>query len=111
VPDRPGRQHRRQQPDRAFWWARDAVDTRIVSETRTTSGGIINNPNSTEWNNLWNAAQVNRASGWDTDRDGMPNSWETANGLNPNADDHNADADGDGYRNLEEYLDTAAQGG
>ncbi|MCF6471277.1 hypothetical protein FAF44_23190 [Nonomuraea sp. MG754425] len=95
----------------AFWWARDAVDTRIVSQTRTTTGTLINYPNSTEWNNLWNAAQVNSPSGWDTDRDGMPDTWETANGLNPNADDHNGDSDGDGYLNIEEYLDRAAQGG
>ncbi|MDI1465383.1 cellulose binding domain-containing protein [Catellatospora sp. KI3] len=95
----------------AFWWARDAVDTRVVSETRSTSGSVVNEPNSTEWSNLWNAGQVNSPSGWDTDRDGMPNAWETAGGLNPNADDHNGDADGDGYRNIEEYLDYAAQGG
>ncbi|MFI5916844.1 cellulose binding domain-containing protein [Dactylosporangium sp. NPDC051541] len=95
----------------AFWWARDAVDTRVVSETRTTTGTLINYPNSTEWNNLWNASAVSAPSGWDTDRDGMPNAWESANGLNPNADDHNGDADGDGYKNLEEYLDHAANGG
>ncbi|MBL7258063.1 cellulose binding domain-containing protein [Actinoplanes sp. LDG1-01] len=95
----------------AFWWARDAVDSRIVSETRTTSGTLISNYNTSQWNALWNAAAVNSPSGWDTDRDGMPNTWESANGLNPNSDDHNGDADGDGYRNLEEYLDHAAQGG
>ncbi|MCP2327333.1 pectate lyase [Hamadaea flava] len=94
----------------AFWWARDAVDTRVISDTRSTSGSVINDPNSTEWNNLWNAAQVSSPSGWDTDRDGMPNAWEAAAGLNPSADDHNGDADGDGYRNIEEYLDYAAQG-
>ncbi|GAA1593330.1 RICIN domain-containing protein [Actinoplanes couchii] len=94
----------------AFWWSRDPVDTRIVSETRSTSGGIVTAANSTEWNNLWNAGQVSRASGWDTDRDGMPNTWESANGLNPNVADQNGDADGDGYRNIEEYLDAAAQG-
>ncbi|GAA2693478.1 hypothetical protein GCM10010428_71710 [Actinosynnema pretiosum subsp. pretiosum] len=95
----------------AFWWARDAVDTRIVAETRTTSGGIVNEYNQSEWNAIWNAAQVSAPSGWDTDRDGMPNAWESANGLNPNTADHNGDADGDGYRNLEEYLDHAANGG
>ena len=41
----------------------------------------------------------------DTDRDGMPDAWETANGLNPHdATDRNADRDHDGYTNLEEYL-------
>jgi hypothetical protein len=40
----------------------------------------------------------------------MPNAWETANGFDPNVADHSTDADGDGYRNIEEYLDAAAQG-
>lgn len=40
----------------------------------------------------------------DTDADGMPDSWESANSLNPNsAADANTDADGDGMTNLEEY--------
>ncbi|MEU4155865.1 cellulose binding domain-containing protein [Actinoplanes sp. NPDC026670] len=95
----------------AFWWSRDAVDTRVINETKNTSGAVINYPNATEWNNAWNASQVNAPSGWDTDRDGMPNTWESANGLNPNSADHNGDADGDGYRNVEEYLDYAANGG
>ncbi|MEV4136013.1 cellulose binding domain-containing protein [Dactylosporangium sp. NPDC049742] len=95
----------------AFWWARDAVDTRIVAETRTTSGGLINAPNAGEWSALWNAAQVGRPGGWDTDRDGMPDAWESASGLDPKVDDHNGDADGDGYRDIEEYLEHAAQGG
>ena len=47
-----------------------------------------------------------RAAGWDTDNDGMPNNWEIAHGLNPNsATDFKLDADGDGYVNLQEYLD------
>ena len=45
-----------------------------------------------------------RPAGFDTDGDGMPNAWEIANGFNPNVADNNGDADGDGYTNLEEYL-------
>jgi hypothetical protein len=41
---------------------------------------------------------------YDTDRDGMPNVWEVANGLNPNKADHNSDPDGNGYTNIEEYI-------
>jgi len=41
----------------------------------------------------------------DTDRDGMPDAWETAHGLDPrNASDGPADSDNDGYTNLEEFL-------
>jgi hypothetical protein len=41
----------------------------------------------------------------DTDHDGMPDDWEKSHGLNPDdPSDGNADRDGDGYTNLEEYL-------
>ncbi len=41
----------------------------------------------------------------DTDRDGMPDNWETLRGFNPNvAADALLDADGDGVNNRAEYL-------
>ncbi len=41
----------------------------------------------------------------DTDGDGMPDDWETANGLNPNdPSDANGDCTGDGYTNIEKYI-------
>ena len=41
----------------------------------------------------------------DTDGDGMPDAWEKANGLNPNdASDANGDCTGDGYTNIEKYI-------
>ena len=39
----------------------------------------------------------------DTDGDGIPNSYELANGLNPNVNDANGDLDGDGLSNLKEF--------
>jgi hypothetical protein len=43
----------------------------------------------------------------DTDHDGIPDSWEKAHGLNSNdPGDANADVNGDGYTNLEKYLNS-----
>ncbi len=43
----------------------------------------------------------------DTDHDGIPDVWEKAHGLNPNdASDANNDLNGDGYTNLEKYLNS-----
>jgi hypothetical protein len=39
----------------------------------------------------------------DSDGDRMPDAWETANGLNPAANDASADNDGDGSSNRHEY--------
>lgn len=41
----------------------------------------------------------------DSDNDGMPDAWEKANGLNPNdPTDANKDCTGDGYTNIEKYI-------
>ncbi|HEY3761666.1 MAG TPA: thrombospondin type 3 repeat-containing protein [Verrucomicrobiae bacterium] len=41
----------------------------------------------------------------DSDHDGIPDDWEKAHGLNPNdPSDANKDLNGDGYTNLEKYL-------
>ncbi len=53
-----------------------------------------------------------RPNGWDTDDDGMPDAWETANGLDPNsADDMNLytlDTKG-WYTNLEVYINSLVE--
>jgi hypothetical protein len=85
---------------------RDSVDTRIIKEVSTgtaTCGknGII--------------TSATDAGGWptlaggtppaDNDHDGMPDEWEKKYGLNPSDESDCAkDADGDGYTNVEEYL-------
>ena len=40
----------------------------------------------------------------DADKDGMDDTWETANGLNPAVNDRDSDLDGDGISNLFEHL-------
>jgi len=42
--------------------------------------------------------------GQDRDGDGMPDGWESAHGLNPDADDAELDLDGDGLKNGAEYV-------
>ena len=80
---------------------RDVVDARIVEEVRTGAGAIID----TQWD----------VGGWpeyrsdtpppDGDRDGMPDQWERRHGLDPqDPTDGPKDLDGDGYTNVEEYL-------
>ncbi len=81
--------------------ARDAVDDRIISEVRARAGRIIDTPGDVGGYPDLSAG----VAPTDADHDGMPDAWEQSHGLNAGdpADAH-ADADGDGYTNLEEYL-------
>ena len=84
---------------------RDSHDDRIVREVqsgRTTFGdGIISSQTEVGgWPKLLSARPKD-----DVDRDGMPDEWERL--FHPNGDlswDGIADSDGDGYTDLEEYL-------
>ena len=100
----------------AFWWHRDVVDNRIINDMNNQTGTYINSPKErkdpngvlTDPNGYPILPTFARASDWDTDSDGMPNWWEIARGLNPNAADSNGDDNGNGYTNLEEYIQYAA---
>jgi len=90
---------------------RDLVDQRIIEEVRTgtaTYGGVLG----THSGIIDSQSDV---GGWpvlkseiaplDSDVDGMPDSWEVAEGLDPdNPEDRNGDKNRDGYTNLENYL-------
>jgi len=90
---------------------RDSVDTRIINEVRTGTAtfggktgaglGIIDSQTTVGgWPTLHSLPALP-----DADNDGMPDAWERSRGLNPyDAADRNGDRDGDGYTNLEEYL-------
>jgi pectate lyase len=79
---------------------RDAVDARVVGEVARGGGRIIDHPSQVGgWPFL--APGVPR---WDSDHDGMPNKWESFRGLYPHGRDSRGDRNGDGYTNIEEYL-------
>ncbi|MHC4518034.1 MAG: pectate lyase family protein [Planctomycetota bacterium] len=85
---------------------RDSIDSRIVEEVRNGTAtygdnGIITTPSDVGgWPNL----QGGPAPA-DSDHDGMPDAWERDRGLNPDdASDGAKDRDGDGYTNVEEYI-------
>ena len=97
----------------------DDHDRRVIGETLAGTytytgtgpfGGSPGLPNSQDDVGGWeNYPEVHRDAGFDSDGDGLPNWWELAHGLNPQSSagdfsDANADLDGDGYTNLDDYL-------
>lgn len=84
------------------WYSRrDSIDTRVVNDVRNGTGQIIDDPTQVGG---WITPAAGSAC-TDGDHDGMPDVWELKYGLNPNdSSDANADANGNGYTNLEEYL-------
>jgi len=89
------------------WWDRDVIDARVINNVLTNTGPVIGAaaPIASELDAVLNAPLVSRPAGWDSDGDGMPDHWELKHGLNPNnANDWKQDFAGDGYTNLEHYL-------
>ena len=82
--------------------SRDSVDTRVLNDVTNMTGHNINGESDVGG---WPTLAAGSAP-TDTDGDGMPDAWETANGTNPNVADNNGDIDSDGYTNLEEYLNS-----
>lgn len=92
--------------------SRDAVDTRIANEakngTATYKGSVLGG--------LGIIDKTSDVGGWptyksttnptDTDGDGMPDAWESANGLNPNDASDGAKPHTSGYTNLERYMNS-----
>lgn len=100
----------------------DDHDTRVVRETR--DGTVTYHGSKTKFPGLpdsqedvggWeNYPEVHRPADFDRDHDGLPDWWETLHHLNPTSlagslADANADLDGDGYTELEDYLNWMAQ--
>jgi pectate lyase len=79
---------------------RDSADTRAVNTFLNCNGTIIDNPSQVGG---WPVLASGQAY-TDSDADGMADTWEAANGVTSTT----ADADGDGYTNLEEFLNELA---
>ena len=73
---------------------------------KSSKSGLPGLPDSQEDVGGWeDYPEIHRPADWDTDRDGLPNKWEIEKGLNPDdTRDGTIDPDGDGYTNLEDYL-------
>lgn len=88
---------------------RDEVDAKLVQQIRTQTGIKIHDESDLEVGANGYGTLTPGTAPTDTDRDGMPDAWETARGLSPSsAADGNGDDDADGYTNLEEYLNELA---
>jgi hypothetical protein len=83
--------------------SRDAADSRLVSGVRNRTNRLIDSEDEVGgWPSLKSVPAP-----LDTDRDGMPDDWERRHGLNPNdPNDRNGDQNGDGFTNLEKYLNS-----
>ncbi|MDV3455719.1 pectate lyase [Sphingomonas sp. HF-S4] len=85
---------------------RDAVDARIVAGVRDRTGRQIDSQRDVGgWPEL-----KSLPAPADRDEDGMPDAWERRHGLDPRKPDGNADRNGDGFTNIEEWLADAAAG-
>lgn len=87
---------------------RDAVDQYVIQELTSygKSGKTISNETSLGLPNVVGVMPTS-ATPTDTDRDGIPDAWELAHGLDPkNPADSMRDRNGDGWTNLEEYINS-----
>ncbi len=83
----------------------DAVDRRILNDVKNKTGKIIDRPEEVGGYPVLESGTPPQ----DTDMDGMPDQWEKANGTNPkNPADGARDRNGDGYTNIEDYLNASA---
>lgn len=101
---------------------RDEIDARYMEEAKTgtakykgsitKSPGIIDKVSDVNGYTESNFGKSSRPADFDTDNDGIPDAWETANGLNPNdaSDALTYSLDSKGYyTNLEVYANSLVE--
>jgi len=109
---------------------RDAADKRIIAEIESLTGQIIDGQSqagcffgcsnylTTSDYTVHGITDEIDTDGYpvlaagvpytDNDNDGMDDQWENQNGLNPlDSSDHSGDIDGNGYTNLEDFLNSS----
>ena len=85
---------------------RDSHDKRLIDQLKSlgTKGAFIANED--DLGGIGTVAGGDRPT--DNDNDGMPDEWELANGLNPNSNDANGKKFGNGWTNIENYINSLA---
>ena len=81
---------------------RDAVDERLIRDVHERKTRIVDHPDEVGG---WPVLSSGSAP-LDTDHDGMPDEWERRHALDPEVVDGHGDRDGDGYTEVEEYLNS-----
>jgi hypothetical protein len=88
---------------------RDELEAGLVGSIRSQAGILIQDESDLGIGAEGYGELASGTAPPDSDRDGMADAWESARGLNSSdAADRNLDDDGDGYTNLEEYLNQLA---
>jgi hypothetical protein len=92
---------------------RDQVDALVVADAKSLgkSGQLWKDQTATGLGNSGYGTLAGGTAPVDTDKDGMPDAWETKYGLNPNDPaDATGDFDQTGYTNIEKYINGIADG-
>jgi hypothetical protein len=87
--------------------ARDRLDRQAVEDVINRTGQVIDDPAKVGG---WPDLRSGPAPA-DSDADGMPDQWESGHGTDPRTFDAWQDADGNGWTNLEDYLNERAAAG
>jgi hypothetical protein len=80
-----------------------ALNQEVVNNVKNFTGQVHSNIT-----NYPNITPQSRPAGYDSDYDGMPNTWEQTCGLDPNNEDDGAQFAPNGYTNLENFLNKLA---